>query len=268
MKKFKTKKHCNYRLILFFVIILFFIIFIYLSFQKLSKNYDNFISYLLKDLNKDRYQISIVKNLDYLLNNYSFKEENKVLKNNIIYLYNTHNDENYIDDSNVFDACISFQKNLNKVGIKSIVEDKKVSDYLILGKKEYDISREFIKEKINQDFLYYIDIHRDSVGDTKITLNNKTYAKILFVLGLDNPNYLQNKELLLKMDKYLNENYPGLSRGILEKGGKGVDGVYNQDLKRNVLLFEIGGVENNLEEVNNSTEILSLMIYNLLGDDR
>ena len=42
--------------------------------------------------------------------------------------------------------------------------------------------------------------------------------------------------------------------------------TYNQDLSQNVLLIEIGGIENNREEINNSTEILSLMIYHILGD--
>ena len=69
-----------------------------------------------------------------------------------------------------------------------------------------------------------------------------------------------------KMNNYLNDNYPGLSKGIYEKKGMGVDGVYNQDLDKNVLLIEIGGIDNNYEEVNNSTEILSLMIYHMFGD--
>ena len=88
----------------------------------------------------------------------------------------------------------------------------------------------------------------------------------MFVLGLDNPYYEENKKVMMKMNKYLEENYPGLSKGILEKSGEGVDGVYNQDISSNVLLIEIGGIENNMEEVNNSTEIIALMFYNLLGE--
>ena len=68
------------------------------------------------------------------------------------------------------------------------------------------------------------------------------------------------------MNDYLNKNYPGISKGIYEKKGSGVDGVYNQDLADNVILIEIGGIKNNINEINNSTEIISLMLYHMLGD--
>ena len=160
------------------------------------------------------------------------------------------------------------KRRLEKLGISVIQEENKVSDFLSLGLSSYDISRSFVQNIMEKesDIKYYIDIHRDSVNDTKVTINNKPYAKILFVLGLDNPYYIKNKTILLQMNEYLNTNYPGISKGIYEKRGVGVDGKYNQDLSSNVLLIEIGGVNNNIEEVNNSTEIISLMIYHMLGD--
>ena len=120
----------------------------------------------------------------------------------------------------------------------------------------------------NNNFDLLIDIQRDSLSDTSVTINNKQYAKILFVLGLDNPNYLENKEILIKMNDYLNTNYPGLSKGILEKQDDKVNNIYNQDLGKNIILTLIGGVDNTYEEVNNSTEIMALMIYNFLGDQK
>ena len=116
---------------------------------------------------------------------------------------------------------------------------------------------------------YFIDIHRDSVGEdiTTTTINNKVYAKILFVLGLENKNYKENKVLITKLNDYLNSHYKGISRGIYEKKGSGVNGVYNQDFHPNTILIEIGGVDNNMESVVNSTEIIAESLYYIIGDE-
>ena len=71
----------------------------------------------------------------------------------------------------------------------------------------------------------------------------------MFVLGLENENYLENKKVISEINDYLNLNYKGLSRGIYEKKGSGVNGVYNQDFSPNTMLIEIGGVDNTIDEV-------------------
>ena len=85
----------------------------------------------------------------------------------------------------------------------------------------------------------------------------------MFLLGLENNNYLENKKILEKLNNYLEINYPGLSRGIYEKKGKGVNGIYNQDYSKNVILIEVGGVDNTILEVSNSIKVIASMIYNL-----
>ena len=271
MKKFKTKKPVNNKLIILFII-LFLSLFIWLSYLNLDSSYTSLINYLMKDFDKNN-KLSfnfLTNNLDSLLNTYYFYAKESIAFNEIekkVYLYNTHDKEMYHDNTTILDATSLLHNNLTKLGISTIQEDKKPSEYLHTGLSYYDISRNFIidmKEKNN--ISYYIDIHRDSVSNTTVEINNKKYAKILFVLGLENKNYLENKMVMEKMNNYLNDNYPGLSKGIYEKKGKGVDGVYNQDLDKNVLLIEIGGIDNNYEEVYNSTEILALMIYHMFGD--
>ena len=88
----------------------------------------------------------------------------------------------------------------------------------------------------------------------------------MFVLGLENENFKYNKEIITKINNYLNDNYKGLSRGIYEKSGQGVNGVYNQDFNKNVMLIEIGGINNDLTSVFNSTEIIAEALYYCLGD--
>ena len=251
------------------------LLFILLSFQKLSGSYNNFINYILHNTifyqKKDFLTQKLSSNLNLLLNNYYFLDNNKLVlkeEKSYIYIYNTHDKEKYNDNTTVLDASNMLSNNLKKLGIDSIVEEDQVSNYVNLNLTNYQVSKKFIEKiKDEENILYYIDIHRDSVNNTTLVINGKSYAKILFVLGLDNPNYYENKKNMEKMNNYLNQHYPGVSKGILEKKGSGVDGVYNQDIDKNVILIEIGGVENNYDEVNNSTEIIALMLYHIIGDE-
>lgn len=55
------------------------------------------------------------------------------------------------------------------------------------------------------------------------------------------------------------------TRGIIKKGGAGVDGIYNQDLAPQMLLIELGGIDNNEEELNRTLKLLSKAITQLLN---
>ena len=240
----------------------------------MNSSYNDIIEFLLYNANftkvSERKHNSIFKNVDILLHTYKFKNNDMVVlapKKEYIYIYNTHNNEKYSDDKTVVDAANMLSGNLKKIGIDSIVEERKVSDYQVNGINYYEISRKFLEDR-SENITYYVDIHRDSVKNTTIEINNKKYAKIMFVLGLENENYLENKKVMEKMNNYLNIHYPGISRGIYEKKGIDVNGVYNQDYNKNILLIEVGGIENNIEEVNNSTEIIALMLYTMLGDSK
>ena len=78
--------------------------------------------------------------------------------------------------------------------------------------QSYAMSRTVIETAMteNRDLTYFIDLHRDSLrkDNTTIKINNKSYAKVVFVLGKANQNFEQN----LKMAKALHE---GLERNIL-----------------------------------------------------
>ena len=64
----------------------------------------------------------------------------------------------------------------------------------------------------------------------------------------------------------IKEKYPTLTRGIIKKEGPGVDGVYNQDLSPNMILLEVGGYEKLVSEVNNTLEIISVIIKEYLEE--
>ncbi|SOC21855.1 stage II sporulation protein P [Ureibacillus xyleni] len=119
-----------------------------------------------------------------------------------------------------------------------------------------------ISQLKNNNYDLVIDLHRDSAKRDISTLkyNNETYGKLYFVVGEDNPNYSSNKTLANNISTKLNELIPGISRGVIGKKGDHVDSIYNQDLSKNMVLIELGGIENTQDEINRTISVLSKAI--------
>ena len=199
------------------------------------------------------------------------------INNPIIYIYNSHQLENYNNENleiygitpNVLMASYILKEKLNKLGLSTIVETTNLADFLNVNgwdhSSSYKASRLLMLDNISKydSLKYFIDIHRDSVPKSvsTVTINNKSYAKILFVVGLEHSNYQANLDNMNKINTLAEKYYPGLSRGIYKKSGAGVNGIYNQDINSNVILIELGAVENNIEEVFNTVEALSNILY-------
>lgn len=193
--------------------------------------------------------------------------------NPVVYLYNTHQLETYSSSGientnitpNVMMTSYLLAEKLNKFGINTIVEDTNVSEFIRISNFEsdafYSATRVFLKDVMSNKptIKYFIDLHRDSVNKdiSTCTINNKSYARILFVLGASNKNSEANKKVMSDIDKISDELYPGLSRGIYEKSTENWPIVYNQDLNSGVMLIEVGSKDNTLDEVVNTTEALS-----------
>ena len=199
------------------------------------------------------------------------------IENPIIYIYNSHQLENYNGENldiygitpNVLMASYLLKEKLNSRGLSTIVETTNMSEFLSLNgwdhASSYKASRIFILEKKNKysSLEYFIDIHRDSVGKNVSTVNigGKSYARILFVVGLEHSNYASNLNTMENINNLCNKYYPGLSRGIYKKEGAGVNGIYNQDISPNSILIEVGGASNNIDEVLNTIEAISNILY-------
>lgn len=158
------------------------------------------------------------------------------------------------------------QEELESKGIGTKVE--KTDIQAILNKKgwsyaqSYQESREVVQAALarNRDLTYLIDIHRDSRRRkyTTIDINGKSYAKIAFVIGAENPNYEKNLKLANVLHKLLDKKYgKGLSRGIIELKGARTNGKFNQDLSENAILIEFGGIDNTFDELYRSAEALA-----------
>lgn len=205
----------------------------------------------------------------------------EISKNPTVYIYNTHQGEEYASKNlssynikpTVLVASYMLQEKLKKEGINAIVEESDVLELLRINNWNYASSYKITKmllEQAKKDYpslIYYIDLHRDSIerSKTTVTIGDKTYAKVLFLLGLENANYKESQKVITKLNDIISEKYPGLSKGIYEKGGPGVNGIYNQDFSSNCILIEVGGVDNTIDEVANTIDAITNMLVTYMN---
>ena len=283
-KRFRTKKHSNIKYI--FITIIVIILLIKITIHIIKKYYlDNiinqeFITEMLETTNYNKY-LDPIYILEYTTN---YKETEPTI-NNIepsIYIYTTHETENYSSNSleaynitpNIKLAASILKDKLNDYNIIADLETTSITDILKNNNWSYGYSyiasRQVIEDKIhNNNYRLIIDLHRDSssINKTQITYNNKNYAKVLFVIGTEY-NYDNNYNVANKLSNILNNKIPEISRGIITKGGEGVNGVYNQDINPNMILIEVGGSYNNIEDINNTMDILAISIKEYLEGEQ
>ena len=294
MEKFKSKK-INFKVVIFISLLIIFIFSYFYLYRNTDILNNYFNSYFSSDEKYDLKSRLLYDSLNKMvslsdINNYKDEEDNVIIIDNIVdnnvkfdnskpmvYIYNTHDTEKYsvpfISDYSVAPTVkmvsYIFKEHLNNEGISVFVENKKIKDYLTKHKLNYygcyDASRSYIKEASkNNDFKILIDLHRDSVKykQTLYTKDNKKYAKVMFVVTTKHKSYKKNLKFAEYLDSKLNQDYKGLSRGIYKRS----DVIFNQDLNDNAILIELGGVDNQIEELNNTLEILSKIIKEYLGE--
>lgn len=159
-------------------------------------------------------------------------------------------------------------KSLKRNGIWNMVND--VDVIKMLNKRNlnfgssYQMSREIVlnEMRINRDLEMTFDIHRDALPRnlSTVNINGNSFAKISFVIGSAHDNYKENIKFTKGINEVIEKNYPGLSRGVIIKDKKQGNGVYNQDLLANSVIIEVGGIENNLEELYRTADVLGIAI--------
>ncbi len=299
--RFKNKKIKNILLILFLIITTYTYIVTFINkdikndiINEINSKYniksinlkdEIFYTSLNKIINKETIKKVNVSNneqndkiIEIIDNTNKIKDEQIKDEKKIVYIYNTHDTEKYSllfdnDYSIVPDVKIAsyiLKDYLNDLGVYSFVQSKSINDYLKKHKLNYkgcyEASRYYLKEELkNNDYKILLDIHRDSVK-RKYTLyeyNNEKYAKVLFVLTTKHKNYKENEKFANYLNDRINSKYKGLSRGIMKRN----DVIFNQDLSNNAILIELGGVDNTLEEINNTIKVLSLVINDYIKEN-
>ena len=255
-----------------------------------SKNVINYIFNV--DIKKP---VSLIENMLNYKNDENYDYEvlstiSKHIKNDInneveqprVYIYNSHQLENYSNSNfevynitpNVMVASYLLKEKLEENNINALVEEADFNDYIKQNNWDYNYSykasRYYLDNAIKKysSLEYFIDVHRDAIKheDSTVIIGDKSYAKVLFVVGLENPNYEKNLNLVNNINNTINSKYPGLSRGIVKKSGPNVNGVYNQDVSPNAILIEIGGYENKIDEVYNTVLILSQILGEIINE--
>ena len=240
-----------------------------------------YFKYKVKDLYNNPIKYTrfnnIIKTTEEVLNEETLPSSKK---EPIIYIFNTHqteeyatNDPNYVIKPTITTATYIMEEVLEK-NYNTLVEERSIKE--ILNKNNWKYSYSYKASRIYLEDVktkypslkYYIDVHRDSISKDKttITINNKSYAKLLFIVGLDNLNYQQNLIFTEKLHNKINELYPNLSKGIYKKSGVGVNGIYNQDFSPYLILVEVGGYENTMTEVMNTSIAFSECFLEVINE--
>ncbi len=276
--RFRKRKHINILAILIIVVV-FIAYYLINNFNFIDK--EDISTVLLNDTNKhiahskyifentlkkviynSFYNISEIEMLD-------FKNTNP-----LVYIYNTHDKEGYLDYGNVYDAAKMLEEKLENIGIETVVETEKVSPYLDTSKstffQAYAISRSYFEKVINTypDLRLIIDLHRDSIPREAsfVSINGKSYAKVLFVQGVRYDKYEKNLSLVNKISDKLNNKYKGISKGVMIKDKSYQHDSYNQDLSIYALLLELGSNNTNFEEVSNTIDVLVPIIKEVIDE--
>ena len=290
-KYFKTKKKLRHDIVFkySFIIIIIFIIIKLFSILVLKlpiieytfnhhkiRNYKNYI--INKTINNPKVLLGY-----YIDNDYSEDEDNYMnasyvfngldINRPLVYIYNTHQKEAYNNGKTVLDASLYIKDLFNKYKIDTIVEKRDITEFMRVNNMSYaysySASKYYVKDILskNNKIDLIIDLHRDSLDRKSSTLDGK-YAKILFVVGGENKNYKINYKLANDINNKIKNKYPKLTRGVILKRGKGVNGVYNQDLASNMILIEIGSNNNSFEEVKNTINLIIPIIGDYLYEQR
>ena len=304
MRRLKTKKRRKRRVFSFVFLILLSFGFCYYLLSKVI-NQNDIKSFLLETSslksNKKRSTHNTI--LDLLLENTIGKEklensqdfpkdikqeyiedqERPNLSYPILYIYNTHQAEQYTINAKseediiptVMLASYYLREKMNKLGIQTMVETERINE--VLRNQGWDYSSSYLVSRLllknaketYPSLKYYIDLHRDSIARdlSIIERQGKTYAKVLFVVGTDYDNYFVNLNFAKYISESLNKKVENLSRGILTKGGSQVNGVYNQDFSSHMLLIELGGEYNTIEEIKNTIDVLAEVLKGALENE-
>jgi len=191
-----------------------------------------------------------------------------ILGEPLVGIYCTHTGESYEGDGGrerankgepgeVLEVAQELSWKLEEKGIKTILINKvHDADY----NKSYGESKKTVLELLQEKSLkLIIDVHRDSQASPNyrtVNVRGEELAPVMFVVGkgerLPQPHWQENELVAKKIMEKTEALYPGLIRGIRYK-----DGRFNQHLSSNMVLVEIGNVNNTVVQAKKSADLLA-----------
>ena len=234
-------------------------------------------------LHDSTYYINIEQEKTELVYNQNYEQDIQVSTTKdkpLVYIYSTHPTETFKNDEltvhniepNIKEVSFVLKEKLEENNVNVIVEEASIPDYLKEHNYDYNQSytaslyylKKAYQEHPGIDLI--IDLHRDGVDYqySVASINDKKYARIMFVVGLNRNNYQTSIDISNKMITYLNKHYQGISRGLFTNKSAG----FNQFFNDNMILIELGGNNNQLIEVLNSVDVLAETIKEYLYENR
>lgn len=238
----------------------------HLSEQALFEMKTEFLTHLLqhKEISTEQVQMALTS---YRPNEIKSEQEKSekldipVIKKNQkrIYLYNTHQTEEYIDGVSVFEVTAQFAEMLRNEGFEVIFE---TNDFMAELNRQnlnynqlYTVSRKYIAQALEQygEFDVMIDVHRDSAkrSVSVVMKEGVAYGRLMFVIGNKSINAQNVSAHSRALTDKMNQHFSGIMREPFIR-----QSVYNQDMREHMLLLEVGSDQNTSSEVLRSLEIL------------
>ncbi|MGI6344447.1 MAG: stage II sporulation protein P [Bacillota bacterium] len=198
-----------------------------------------------------------------------------------ILIYQTHNTESYQPTSGKSHVYGDPEQTVVKVGARlaeelidrgAAVTHSRADNVRNAFSYSYSQSLQTISAELekNPSLEYVFDIHRDAVprSVTTTVIQGQSVARVYFVIGsnqkLGHPNWRKNLEFAQALHNKLEELYPGLSRGILVRENT----RFNQHVRDNAVLIEIGGDKNTMDEALRTTRFLADGIIAVIADQQ
>lgn len=208
-----------------------------------------------------------------------------------VLIFHTHTSESYMkrDEGFFYDSfyprSLNNEKNVTRVGqaiTDKLIENgiNTVHDVTYHDSPTYNGSYSRAAQTIKKNLEKYpsiqvvIDIHRDSLGSKEtgkikptFKYQNKKAAQLMVICGCDPdgsvgfPNWEKNLRLGLKVQKYCETLFPGITRPLNFSKVK-----YNEHLTTGSLLIEVGSDANTLEEAVYTGSMLGESLSKLLND--
>ena len=193
-----------------------------------------------------------------------------------VLLYHTHNAETYLpsagvskvsgQNGGVVQAASVFQAALQqKYGIRTI-HNTTLHDYPNWN-RSYQNSLATAQQLLqtHTSVKAVFDVHRDagftSKKPTTTTINGRSAARIMLVIGANHENWKENLAFARELEARCNELYPGLLRDNIHIKETG---RYNQQVHPHAVLLEIGSDLNTQEEADYALECFAQVVYEVL----
>ena len=207
--------------------------------------------------------------VEEVVENKSEEKTNTTKKNGKkIYIYNTHQSEEYQGDKTVMDAAAVLAEQLISYGYEVIVETNDFTKYCneqgLTYNDLYMVSNKFLNDALVKygGFDLIIDLHRDSVPReyTYVTIDGVSYAKTMMVIG-GAAKYAQSST---QISKTITDNVNQIKNGIMKSVFTREGAYYNQYVCEGIVLMECGSENNTFEEVTNSIQVVAKGIHKMM----